>query len=146
MALYVVLGPPAAGKSTWVREHAKASDIVIDYDVLAQALSGPGADAHDHHKAARTVAHQARSSAIAAALNQAGRVDVYIVHSEPRAEARAKYDRHHARYVVVDPGMKIVIERCRTERSPWTLAVAERWYATHSDMPQNVTASRSRAW
>ncbi len=34
----VLIGPPASGKSTYVLEHAKPSDIVIDLDVIARAL------------------------------------------------------------------------------------------------------------
>ena len=32
---WLVVGPPAAGKSTWVRQHASEADIVWDYDVWA---------------------------------------------------------------------------------------------------------------
>ena len=39
MTVYVITGPPAGGKTTWVRERAKPGDITIDYDTLAQALS-----------------------------------------------------------------------------------------------------------
>lgn len=39
MTLYLVTGPPAAGKSTWVRKHATHGDITIDYDALATVLT-----------------------------------------------------------------------------------------------------------
>lgn len=32
---WLVVGPPAAGKSTWVRQHASEGDVVWDYDVWA---------------------------------------------------------------------------------------------------------------
>ena len=32
----MVCGPPCAGKSTYVREHAMPGDIVIDFDLIAQ--------------------------------------------------------------------------------------------------------------
>ena len=41
--LYVVTGPPAAGKSAWIQARAKAADVVIDLDRIASALTGPGA-------------------------------------------------------------------------------------------------------
>lgn len=151
MALYVILGPPAAGKSTYVQQQARHGDVIIDYDLIAQALTVPGADGHDHHKVVKSVAHQARSSAIATALNYAGKVDVYVIHSAPRAEAIAKYQRHHARFVTIDPGRDVVLERCREQRSAWALAVAERWYLTHSDagagsLSDTVQARSSRVW
>ena len=146
MALIIVTGPPASGKSTWVRDHARPNDIVIDYDVLAQALSGPGADTHRHGKQVRSVAHQARSTAIAQALRYVSVVDVYIIHTEPQAEAVAKYRRHQARWVTIDPGRDVVMLRCRELRSPHTLRVVEDWYATQASRSLNVNASSSREW
>ncbi len=55
--MILVAGPPAAGKSTWIRDHAKPGDITIDYDTLAQALSpGLSSDPAKHwHLEERTV-------------------------------------------------------------------------------------------
>lgn len=41
MTVYIITGPPAAGKTTWVRDHAKPGDITIDFDTIAATLS-PG--------------------------------------------------------------------------------------------------------
>lgn len=38
--LVIVCGPPAGGKSTYVRENAGSDDLVIDLDVIASGLSG----------------------------------------------------------------------------------------------------------
>lgn len=38
--LTIVCGPPAGGKSTWVKAQAGLSDLVIDLDVIASTLSG----------------------------------------------------------------------------------------------------------
>ncbi|QBX37232.1 MULTISPECIES: AAA family ATPase [unclassified Brevundimonas] len=40
--LHIVCGPPASGKSTWVRERAGPDDLVLDLDVIASRLSGKG--------------------------------------------------------------------------------------------------------
>lgn len=66
--LTVVIGPPAAGKSTWVLERAKPGDIVIDFDRLAVALSATGGDPHDHPPAVAAVTRAARTAAIEAAI------------------------------------------------------------------------------
>ena len=39
-------GPPCSGKTTLVRENALPGELVIDHDLIAQALGSP--DAHDH--------------------------------------------------------------------------------------------------
>lgn len=36
--LHVICGPPCSGKSTYVREHAEDGDLLVDYDVIAQAF------------------------------------------------------------------------------------------------------------
>lgn len=60
------MGAPCSGKSTYVREHAKPGDIVIDFDVPAQALGSPSP--HDHNKEIRMVAIDMRRTAIASAI------------------------------------------------------------------------------
>ncbi len=39
--LTIITGPPCAGKTTWVRQHAQAGDVIIDFDQLAAALGAP---------------------------------------------------------------------------------------------------------
>lgn len=145
MALIVVTGPPAGGKSTWVREHARPGDIIVDYDLLAGALTAPSADAHDHTRTVRDVAFRARSAAIREALKHLDQVDVYLIHSLPSADVAAKYAEHGARIVTVDPGRDVVMARIMRERPASARAVAERWYATQSDT-QAVTQRSSRNW
>ncbi|MFJ3506037.1 hypothetical protein [Streptomyces luteogriseus] len=41
--LYVITGPSAAGKSSWIDAHAKPEDVVIDLDRITVALTGRGA-------------------------------------------------------------------------------------------------------
>lgn len=127
--LYVVTGPPAGGKSTWVRGHAKAGDVVVDYDLLAGALSGPHqGDPHNHPEAVRKVAFRARTAAIREALRHVASTDVYIIHSMPKAEWLATYAEHHAQIVTVDPGRDVVMQRIAAERPATARAVATRWY------------------
>jgi hypothetical protein len=126
--LTVVMGPPCSGKTTWVREHAQPGDIVIDYDVLAVAFTGPGGHTHDHtpHVAAVTIA--ARKAATEAALRLAASVDVYLVHSNPTKARRAEYHRHGAKMVTLDPGRDVVRARAKAERTARTYTVIDEWY------------------
>jgi hypothetical protein len=144
MTLIVVTGPPAAGKSTWVRRHAQSTDVVIDYDTLAVALSGPGADTHHHPPAVRAVAGAARRAAIAAALRHRDTADVYLIHSAPTPRQLSFYRRCGARIVTVDPGRDVVADRCRRERPQHLMAVVDDYYGqSQIDNLDRTTASRS---
>jgi adenylate kinase len=83
----VVVGPPCSGKSTYVREHAKPNDIVIDFDVLAQAFGST--NSHDHSYAIRGVTMMARRAAIRAALT--AQADVWIVETKINPRRYADY-------------------------------------------------------
>lgn len=85
--LYLIIGPPAAGKSTWVREHAKHGDITIDYDALAGALTPPGDKPHHWPAQVKAVTKAARRAAIDTAIQHAATTDVYVIHSSHPARA-----------------------------------------------------------
>ena len=39
MKVYIIYGPPAAGKTTYVRQNKKANDLVVDFDLIKQAIT-----------------------------------------------------------------------------------------------------------
>lgn len=126
--LYVVTGPPAAGKSSWIEAHAKPRDIVIDLDLITRALSGPGAPAWNQDPLQLRVAHRARYAAIDEATALRDQVDVYLIHTMPSAKALARYKRLDAQIVTVDPGRALVMQRIEAMRDPEMRRVATRWY------------------
>ncbi|MGW4388213.1 AAA family ATPase [Streptomyces sp. NPDC004685] len=144
--LYVVTGPPAAGKSSWIEAHAKASDIVIDLDRITVALTGPGAPQWNQGELQVRVAQRARYAAIDEAVQHLDRLDVYLIHTMPGPKARAKYRRLQARIVVVDPGQSVVMERIAAMRSTAMQRVASRWYRSRKGRPTEVMPQASRDW
>lgn len=145
--LYVITGPPTAGKSSWIQAHAKPRDLVIDLDRIALSLAGPGADDHDHDEVLLKVAHKARFAAINEAVLHRDQRDVYLIHTMPSSKARARYRRLDARIVTVDPGRDVVMQRVKALREPGMERVATRWYTQHARSPQHrVREQRSRTW
>lgn len=144
--LYVVTGPPAAGKSSWIKAHAKASDIVIDLDLMALAMAGPGADHHDHSEVLLKVVHRARFAALNEAYMHLDKADVYVIHTQPSAKALAKYKRLEAKVIVVDPGQAIVMQRVDAMRQPGMKAVVTRWYRARRGQPTGGMPQASRNW
>jgi hypothetical protein len=88
--LTVVTGPPCAGKTTYVRQHALPGDTVIDFDALAQALGSPVG--HGHEPPIAETAGAAWSAAIREAIRQhrAGAV-AWVIDSRPTAHRREQY-------------------------------------------------------
>lgn len=144
--LYVVTGPPAAGKSSWIQAHATARDIVIDLDLITRALSGPGAPAWNQDPTILRVAHRARYAAIDEAVQLRDQVDVYLIHTMPSPKALAKYRRLDARIVTVDPGREVVMQRIAAMRDPDMQRVATRWYSQRQAPSQGAMPQASRAW
>ncbi|MFF2126558.1 hypothetical protein ACFVW1_14355 [Streptomyces olivochromogenes] len=56
--LYVITGLSPAGKSSRIKAHARADDIVIDLDLMALAMAGPGADHHAHGEVLMRAVHR----------------------------------------------------------------------------------------
>jgi hypothetical protein len=139
----VVVGPPAAGKSTYVREHAAADDVVVDLDVIASALRGPNGDpTHIYPAHVRHVAIAARQAAIRRAVRLAERVTVWLVHSIPSAAQLERYRAEGYEVVRVDPGAAVVVERARALRPAETMAHVDRYYLGQS----GTVVPPSREW
>ncbi|WP_030173237.1 AAA family ATPase [Streptomyces sp. NRRL S-813] len=144
--LYVITGPPAAGKSTWIDAHAKPTDIVIDLDRITRALTGPGAPQWNQNPLQLRVAHKARYAAMHEAFELRDQVDIYLIHTMPQAKALARYKRLGARIVVVDPGRDIVMQRIEAMRDPDMQRVATRWYRTRPVPPRGAMPQATRDW
>ncbi|MBK3556290.1 hypothetical protein JHN55_07020 [Streptomyces sp. MBT56] len=145
--LYVVTGPPASGKSSWIQARATPTDIVIDLDKITLALSGPGAPQWNQDKLLVKVAQRARFAAIDEAVKHRDETDVYLIHTMPSAKAKARYVRLGARIIVVDPGKDVVMQRVRDMRADGMVAVVSRWYAGQGKAGgPAITRQQSRQW
>ncbi|MFR0354158.1 AAA family ATPase [Streptomyces sediminimaris] len=145
--LYVVTGPPAAGKSSWIEARARATDIVIDLDRITRALTGPGAPQWNHDPIASKVALRARYAAIDEAVKHLDTVDVYLIHTMPSPTWQARYRRLGAEVITVDPGEQVVRERVRAMRSPGMDRVVTRWYRHYrGSSTGRVQVQASRDW
>jgi hypothetical protein len=130
VTVFVVTGPPAGGKSTWVREHATPGDITIDYDDLAQALS-PNLPTDPVEQPAHVVdvARAARDAAINEAWHLGQTTcDVYVIHAMPDGHAMNRYRKNGAEIVTVDPGYDECMRRAQAERTPRQQAIVRDWY------------------
>jgi hypothetical protein len=113
----IVTGPPCGGKSTYIRENAEPGDIVIDMDLIALALTFGGVGSHAYPEKVRGVARAARNAAVKQALAVAQgerRLGVWIIHTDPGRDAQQMYRVSGARFVEVNPGKRVCLERLQS--------------------------------
>lgn len=140
--LVVVLGPPAAGKSTWVKEQSQPGDITVDFDALAKALGSR--DSHTHPESIISATFAARGGVVNKVLRDEDPtlddVSVYVIHSTPRDEWVKEYQEAGARFVIVDPGEPIALMRAKFERRPpGTDQRIRDWYANYPQIEEAET-------
>jgi len=83
-------------------------------DRIALALSPDGTEAFEYSQSVRTVARAARKAAVQAALGVAQgqrRLGVFIIHTDPSNDERSVYRFAGARFVEMNPGKRICLER-----------------------------------
>lgn len=135
--IVLVVGPPAAGKTTWALSKATENDVVIDYDALAAAL-GP-MSAHGATRSRHETTMKLRNLLIRETQRGELRdVDrVFLLSTNPNAEAQFP----HHEVEVVDPGREVVEERVKRDRPDEFWELVDRWYTSRSD-----DSSGERVW
>ena len=130
----VVVGPPCAGKSTYVAEHRSPGEVVVDFDALAMALGS--SSSHAAGGAVREAAFAARDAAVGSVLDAGAG---WIIHTSPKAAAVARYEAAGAEFVLLDPGADVCRARA-AERPEGTLERIDAWY----ESPPAVRAGATR--
>lgn len=135
----VITGPPCSGKSTYARAHARGDDIVIDFDVIAQALGSQVTHGHSPH--ILDVAERAWSAAIREAIDQHKQGHrAWIVDSRPTAYRRAQYLDAGATMVRLDADPAELHARADESRPPsWHARIDQYLAAAREPRPAGRT-------
>jgi HK97 family phage prohead protease len=144
MPITVVVGPPCAGKSTWISEKRQPDDVVVDFDRMAQALGSTRA--HAAPDAIRQVAFAARKAAIAKVLSGID-TDGWIIHTSPWPGQLDLYRSAGAEVVLLDPGVEECLARAEADGRPDGTADAIRqWYDSPplTDLKSRRTAVQTK--
>lgn len=120
--LHVIIGPPCAGKSTYVDENRENGDVVVDFDKLCKALGSDDEHAAPEH--IKQAGFKARSAVIKYLTDNTD-ANGWVIHSSP---AEWQLDAYKdADVVVIDPGIDECLRRAE-ERPPGTVDVIKEWY------------------
>ena len=122
--IYVILGAPCSGKSTYVQEHRKPGDIVIDFDKIAEALGND--EKHKAPEPIKDIAFLVREAAIAEICKQD--YEAWIIHTRPTKQQREMYDAVGAEYIELDTDMETCLQRCESDNRPEGTADIIRQY------------------
>lgn len=126
--MHLVIGPPMAGKTTYVREHARPGDVTIDYDSLTGVLSPENRNRRsDYPEHINYVTRQTRIAAIDAAWKVVDKTNVFVIHCTPSAAMLNFWRDRGAEIVTIDPGQGTVDARIALE-APWLHKVSAQWY------------------
>lgn len=129
-------GPPCGGKTTWTLEHAEPGDLILDWDLLCEALGSP-AD-HGHPEAVKRAAWDAWDiimRRLSAGEYQCGHA--YVVRCVPAPAERAELAEilRSTRVVVVDPGLDECLARAAANRPGYYPQLIADWYSAYRPLP-----------
>ena len=134
--IHVIIGPPCAGKSTYVNEHARDGELQIDYDLIAMALGS--SESHAADGLIKQAAFDAREAAINAAL-KSPEEESFIIHTSPSEEHMKRYTEAGAEIIQLDPGYETCVERAEADGRPkQTFDGIEKWYAGKKGRKMNI--------
>jgi predicted kinase len=126
--LYVITGPPCAGKSTWVRERAKPGDVVVDLDRIALALTSEDTPHHEYPRHIRKLAVACRTVAVGYALAYSRTGDSYVIHAKPSGKQKSTYVRARAQFVELSAPIEELMRRAAEQRPPWVAGMIWSWW------------------
>lgn len=113
--IHIVTGAPCSGKSTFVEEHRKADDLVVDFDKIATALGSE--TEHDARGLIREAAFAARDAVIETAL-KAEVGDSWIIHTWPTDAQLARYTEAGAEIINLDTDRETCLARAEADGRP----------------------------
>lgn len=113
--LVVVCGPPRAGKTTHVRQHADRTDLVLDLDAMAEAAGKP---LWQHTDSERNALLWLRNKELAAFCEGRTRHPrCWLIATAGSFKQRKFWADKGAEVVVVNPGPAVCVQRIMADES-----------------------------
>ena len=130
--IHVIKGPPCAGKSTYIREHAAEGDLRVDFDLLAECLGNT--KRHDAEGLIKEAAFKAREGAISEALKHPD-LESWIIHTAPTAAQMQAYEAAGAEIIELDVSREECLRRAEADDRPQaTFDAINKYFAEEKSM------------
>lgn len=123
-AIYVIVGAPCSGKSTFVNERIKDGGVRVDFDLLSQALGSQSE--HTFSDVIKSIVLKARYAAIKEILSGISET-AWIIETTPSTKMIQWYKEKGAIFKVIDPGENICLDRAG-QRPGGTVERIRGWY------------------
>lgn len=118
--MILVAGPPCGGKTTYVHQHARTTDIVLDFDDIIERITHG-----DRYTTDPGILNQARTE-------WAQRIPTadWVIWTAPRRTQRGRFrTQHQATVIVVMANVSECLRRATTARPPAWQDMICRWFA-----------------
>ena len=111
----VVMGPSCSGKSTFIQEQKQPGDVVVDWDLMNQALGSD--NPHDAPEDVKQVTFAARTAAIARIFDGIEK-DAWIIWHDLTDDKIREYGEQGVKFHVMDTPIGVCLERAREDGRP----------------------------
>lgn len=125
MSATLVTGAPCSGKNTYVDQHRRPGDLVVDYDALMMALSG--GQLHQHSREIRSYAYDARDAVIRRWIRKRD-TSIWVINSAPKRSMRAYYRGQGFDVITMEATEETCLARARAERPPQWQDYVRRYF------------------
>lgn len=148
--IHAVIGPPAAGKTTFVAEHKNTTDLVLDYDSLAASLMPGLYNEHNAPDYLTGILSSMWSAAYRQLVETAHPVTIWLIKSLPvtRKSPRLLEEWQQLNYSihVIDPGRETIERRLlANHRTKHAWNGMKAWYKMNITQENVDTALQQRA-
>lgn len=135
--VYIIYGPPCAGKTTFVKENAKENDIVLDIDRLWGAMRAESCQKYEKPEALKQNVFAMRDLMLDMIKTRRGRwKDAYIIGGYPlQGERERLMDIVGAdKAILIDTPKDVCLLRAK-ERPKEYAGYIEEWFGRYSPPP-----------
>lgn len=132
MTIHIIMGPPCAGKTTFLNQNARPGEPRVDYDAICKTL-GSTLD-HAKSEPIKQVSWAARAAAIARIFEGVDS-DAWIIQHNATSEQIGRWKKQGCEFHIVDPGIDVCLQRAKEEKRGKEVEQAiESWYKNRSDI------------